>query len=175
MTPLLEQLTRAIAASPAQRFAFHLLSDVPGFPPLIQTVHLLSIAAVMGSVVLIDLRALGLALSRQSLGDLTRRLMPWTWYALPFLAISGLVFVCARPARYLSNPIFGIKFAMLLPAVILSAVFYRLVARDPGEWERSRGRRAAGRGVALVSLILWIGIVLAGRWVAYADYIFPPE
>jgi hypothetical protein len=142
---------------------------------MVQTVHLLIITAIMGSVVLIILRVLGLALPSQSPRELMRRLMPWTWWAFPFLALSGLVFVCARPARYLANPVFGVKFSLLVPAVILTFVFQRVSARDADFWERPGWRRASTKVVALVSLTLWVGVVLAGRWIAYADYIFPPE
>ena len=57
--------------------AVYLLSTVPGLPPIVQTVHLLGIAIVLGSVVLLDLRILGLALPSQDVQELTRRVMPW--------------------------------------------------------------------------------------------------
>jgi hypothetical protein len=169
----LVDLTRVLAESPANTLTSYLLNDLPWVPPLVQTVHILSIAAIMGSIVLIDLRVLGLALPSQSTTELVRRLMPWTWWALPALAASGLVFICARPSRYLFNPVFGLKFAMLAPAVILAVVFQRGSIRDGQFWERSRGRRAAARAVAAFSLLLWTGVVMAGRWIAYADYLFP--
>jgi hypothetical protein len=173
MTQALADAARALAASPMNKLATYLLTEIPGFPPIVQTFHILSIAAIMGSVVLIDLRVLGLALPSQSPTELVRRLMPWTWSALPVLAVSGLVLVFARPARYLSNPVFGLKFAMLAPAIVLAAVFQRGSAKDAHFWEQSRGRRASARTIAGVSLLLWIGVVLAGRWIAYVDYLFP--
>jgi len=171
----LQELARALVGSPPNRLALYLLGNVPGFPPMVQTVHLLSIAAIMGSIVLIDLRMLGLALRSQSANELTRRLMPWTWWAFPFLALSGLVFIFARPVRYLSNPVFGLKFTLLVPAVILALLFHRASARDPHFWERSLWRRVSSKAAALVCLILWLGVAMAGRWIAYADYIFPPK
>ncbi len=171
----LQELARALVGSPPNRLALYLLGNVPGFPPMVQTVHLLSIAAIMGSIVLINLRLLGLALPSQSAGELTRRLMPWTWWAFPFLLISGLVFIFARPVRYLTNPVFGLKFAMLAPALVVALVFHRAYARDPSVWERSRGRRVSSKTIAFVSLVLWLGVAMAGRWIAYADYIFPPK
>ena len=173
MTQALADVTRALAASPINKLAVYLLSEVPGFPPIVQTVHILSVAAIMGSIVLIDLRVLGLALPSQSTTELVRRLMPWTWWALPVLAVSGLVFVCSQPTRYLSNPVFGLKFAMLVPAIILAVVFQRGNTRDAGFWEQSRGRSASARTIAAFSLLLWIGVAMAGRWIAYADYLFP--
>jgi hypothetical protein len=159
------ELSRALAGSPIHRVALDLLSNVPGFPPLVQTVHLLSIAAIMGSVVLIDLKVLGLALPSQSAPELIRRLMPWTWGALPLLALSGFVFIAAQPHRYFDNPIFRLKFSLLLPAVALALVFHV-------------GRLKEGllmKVLAAVSLCLWVGVVMAGRWIAYVDYLWPVE
>jgi hypothetical protein len=172
---LLADVTAALAASRVRELAVALLSEVPGAPPILQTIHLLGISAIMGSIVLIDLRVLGLMLPSQSSSELTRRLMPWTWWALPPMAASGLVFVVARPARYLLNPVFGLKVAMLLPAVILAVVFHLASRRDDRFWERSAGRRAASRAVAACSLLLWLGVAMMGRWIAYSDYLFPLE
>jgi hypothetical protein len=163
---------RALDGSAVHALALKLLGEVPGFPPMVQTVHLLGIAAIMGSVVVIDLKVLGLALPSQGTADVIRRLMPWTWWALPFLATSGLVFVFARPHRYFVNPVFGSKFAMLIPALALAATLQLLSARNPRLWDEASAARTSAKLIAAVSLVLWIGVVLAGRWIAYADYIF---
>ena len=145
----------------------YLLSNVPGLPPIVQTVHLLGIAVIMSSVVLLDLRILGLALPSQDVPELTRRVMPWVWWTLPVMLMSGSMFVFARPRRYLTNPIFGLKFALLLPAIALAAVLHFVSVRKPDDWRTKL--------VAALSLLLWGGVVLAGRWIAYVDYLFPEE
>ena len=145
----------------------YLLSNVPGLPPIVQTVHLLGIAVIMSSVVLLDLRILGLALPSQDVQELTRRVMPWVWWTLPVMLLSGSMFVFARPRRYFTNPVFGLKFALLLPAIALAAVLHFVSVRKPDDW---RTKLVAG-----LSLLLWVGVVLAGRWIAYADYLFPEE
>jgi hypothetical protein len=175
MPEVLTDVARALMQSRIHGYALYLLSNVPGFPPLIQTVHILGITAVMGSIVMIDLKVLGLALPSQSTGELVRRAMPWFWSALPILALSGLTLVLARPLRYAVNPVFGLKFTMLAPAVLLAAVFHLASVRDPSFWERSRARRASAKVMAGLSLLLWIGVVMAGRWIAYADYLFAME
>lgn len=146
--------------------AVHLLSTVPGLPPIVQTVHLLGIAIVLGSVVLLDLRILGLALPSQNVQELTRRVMPWLWCTLPVMVLSGLPFVLARPERYFSNPVFRWKFALLLPAIALAVVLQVISIRRPDYWQ-ARGMRAAVRAIAAASLLLWAGVVLAGRWIGH--------
>jgi hypothetical protein len=163
---LLTDIARAIAESRAHDLVVHLLSNVPGLPPIVQTVHLLAIATVMGSIVVICLKMLGLALPSQSTEELVRRLLPWTWWALPVLLVSGLVFVIARPRRYFSNPVFGVKVALIAFAVLMAGVL-QAIAKRPA--------RRSAKLVAGVSLAAWVSIVLAGRWIAYADYLFPEE
>lgn len=171
----MDALISLITDSWLQTAALWLLRTVPGFPPIIQTVHILGITAVMASIVLIDLRILGLAVPSQNLAEMTRRLMPWLWSALGVNLVSGGVFVLARPARYLSNPVFGWKFAFLLPAVVLTVVFHRLSLQRENYWSLTRERIITARVLALVSLVLWILVVMAGRWIAYAEYLFVPE
>jgi uncharacterized membrane protein SirB2 len=158
-------ISEALLASPLHTIAVDLLSNVPGLPPILQTVHLLSIAAIMGSVVLIDLRVLGLALPSQDVREMVRRLMPWVWSVLPLLAVSGLMFILATPRRYFANPVFQLKFVMLVPALALAALFHRTNLPE--------GRLA--RPLAAISMCLWLAIAMAGRWIAYVDYIWPQE
>ena len=167
MSSFLAEVARSIGSSGLHDTAVNMLSNVPGLPPIVQTVHLLGIAVVMSSVVLLDLRILGLALPSQGVEELTRRAMPWLWCALPVMLLSGLPFVLARPHRYFTNPVFGLKFALLLPAVALAAMLQVLGNRKPDHW--------SAKAIAAVSLLLWIGVVLAGRWIAYVDYLFPEE
>ena len=102
-----------------------------------------------------------------------RRLMPWTWGALLLLLLSGSPFVIAMPNRYLHNPVLAIKLSMIIPAVVIAGVFARLNTRGDNYWDVSPARRRRARVIASVSLLLWVTIVLAGRWIAYAEYLFP--
>ena len=165
--PLLE-FARGLANSGAHDIAVDLLRTVPGLPPIMQTFHLLSIAVVLGSIALVSLRTLGVAARDQVPGEMAQRLAPWTWSALPVLLVSGLIFVLARPQRYFTNPVFAIKFALLLPALLLAALLYRNL-------QSSSSIGGGARLLAVSNLIAWSGVVLAGRWIAYADYLFPPE
>lgn len=165
--PLLE-FARALAKTDAHNVAIDLLRNVPGLPPIVQTFHLLSIAVVLGSIVLMSLRTLGWVAPSQHPAEMARRVAPWTWAALPVLFMSGSMFVLARPQRYFTNPVFGLKFAFLVPALVLGVLLYRALKRDAPIG-------AGTRTLAALNLVAWTLVVLAGRWIAYADYIFPPE
>jgi hypothetical protein len=167
MSDFLLEAARVIAASPVNEFVVGALRNVPGLPPIVQTVHILSIAVVMASIVMIDLKVLGIALPNQQLPEMMRRLLPWTWWALPVLFVSGAVFVIGRPRRYFVNPVFGLKFALLAVAVTATYLLQRV--------QTDATVRGSAKLLAAVSLFSWLGVMLAGRWIAYADYLFPPE
>jgi hypothetical protein len=163
MSSILTQLAHGIATSPVHDLAVNWLRTVPGLPPIVQTVHILSIGCIMGSIVMIDLRVLGLAVPSQTIPEMLRRLMPWVWISLALLFFSGAMFVVARPGRYFSNPM-----AMLLLAVVLTVTLQRMCTQNPAA-------RISVKIIAALSLLLWVGVVLAGRWIAYLDYLLPME
>ena len=172
---MIEDFAYALADSRAQELAVYLLGNVPGLPPITQSFHILGIACVTGSSIFLNLRILGIAVPSQNVSEMIQRLMPWTWWALLVNLLTGSVFVIARPLRYYFNPVFAIKFSLLVPALVLAFVIHYLSRREPGYWEMSQGRRLALGAIALVSLVLWVGVVLAGRWIAYSEYLFFPE
>ena len=167
-----ESVVAWLAGSATQEAAVYLLGNVPGLPPIAQSLHILGIVAVMSSTTMIHLRFLGLAAPSQNVSEMISRLMPWTWWALLVNAVTGLIFVVGRPDRYFLNPVFGWKFMCLVPAVAIALVIYQMNKRDPGFWERTTARLLSARVMAAVSLVLWVGVVLAGRWIAYTDYLY---
>ena len=167
-------LAQTLADSPTREWSVYLLSNVPGLPPIAQSFHILGIAAVAGSILMVDLKFLGLALPNQNVSEMIRRLLPWTWCALAVNAASGSLFVLARPLRYFHNPVAAFKFSLLLAAVALAFVVYWMNRRRHGYWEHSFERLLAARIIAGVSLALWIGVMLGGRWIAYSEYITDP-
>ena len=149
------------------------LTNVPGFPPIIQTIHILGIAAIMGTAVLLNLRLLGLAVPSQDITEMTERSTPILYFALVSNVISGSFFVFGRPTRYFSNPVFASKMAFLMAAICLLVYFMRMHRKTAGYWEQE-SRTWAGKTFALISLGLWIMVSLAGRWIAYLEHLQYP-
>ena len=79
---------------------------------------------MVGSIVMVDLRFLGLALRGHNVSEMIRRLLPWTWYALAVNFATGMLFVLARPIRYFYNPVATFKFSLLLLAAGLAFLVY---------------------------------------------------
>jgi hypothetical protein len=135
--------------------------------PTVQTVHILSIAAVLSSVLMIDLRLMGLLGRDQPLARVSGRFQPVIWWTLPVLLATGAVMIAGEPARSLANPVFQVKMALLVAAVIVTLSAQIPLGKNPAFWELSAGRRGAAQSIAVLSLLLWAGIVFAGRWIAY--------
>jgi len=135
--------------------------------PTVQTVHILSIAAVLSSVLMIDLRLMGLLGRDQPLARVSARFRPVIWRTLPVLLATGAVMIVGEPARSLANPVFQLKMALLVAAMIVTLSYQVPLGRNPAFWEGSTGRRGAAQIIAVLSLLLWTGIVFAGRWIAY--------
>jgi hypothetical protein len=91
------------------------------------------------------------------------------WWSLPILLASGALMIVAEPARSLENQAFVLKMALLLVSIAVNVSYQIPLRRNPNFWESTRARRRAGQAVAFVSLALWVGVILSGRWIAYVQ------
>jgi hypothetical protein len=137
--------------------------------PTVQTIHILAISVVLASMAMFDLRLLGLAGKRNSIASLSRRFMPWLWGALIVLAVSGSILIIGEPKRALGNVFFGMKMCMLATAIIVTLGFQVILKRDlaGGARDLAPAHFGVARIVGLLSLVLWVGIAVAGRLIAY--------
>jgi hypothetical protein len=168
MTELHQGLVEFFSNSPLREASVSILRSVPGLPPILQTLHLLGVAILMASAVMISLRILGVACRRQQRHEMLGRLFPWFLGSLPVMLLSGLPFFLARPQRYLTNPVFTYKILFLLLALSTTFVIWY--------WYRKRKFKngIVIQLIALTSVSAWVMTAMAGRWIAYADYIFWP-
>jgi len=146
-----------------------LLQNVAWIIPMVQSVHIVCIAIVMGSIALIDLRLLGVTGHSQAISSMTKRLLPWVWWSLLVLLLTGSLLAIAEPVRSLENPAFQAKMLMVLTAGFLTFYFQGVVRGEEAFWEMTPARRLTAKMTAIVSILLWVGIVFAGRWIAYMD------
>jgi hypothetical protein len=135
--------------------------------PTVQTVHILAIAAVMSSVLMLNLRLLGITGRDQPLAGVSARFRPVIWWTLPVLLVSGATLIVGEPVRSLENAFFQIKMVLLVTVVIVTLAYQVPLNKDAGFWDATNGRRGAIKLIAVFSLLLWVSIVCAGRWIAY--------
>lgn len=155
----LAQALQASAGSEALRASVWLY-------PLVNTLHLVGLALLFGAIAPLDLRLLG-AFRRVPLAPLAATLVPVATAGLPLALVSGALMFVTRPLDYLAEPLFGLKLGLLAMAV-LNALWLR---RD-AEWHRVG--EASGeppprrwRWHGLLSLLLWLGVITAGRLIGY--------
>ena len=138
--------------------------------PAVQTIHLLAIAGVMGSMLLYNLRLLGLRGGDVPLARVCQRFVPVLCGAVLLLLLSGAVMIAAEPARSLLNPVFQLKMVLLAAALALTATTAWPLRRSPGYWDASRVRGRLARLFGTASIGLWVAILCAGRWIAYVGH-----
>ena len=144
-----------------------LFADLGWFVPTIQTIHILAIAAVVTLLSMLNFRLLRITRSGPSLDSLAAGYIPWVWRALVILLVSGLLLTITEPSRELMNDTFRLKMLLVLALTILTVILRATLRQDPGYWTSTPQRRLLGSTLAAVSLILCVGIVAAGRLIAY--------
>ena len=135
--------------------------------PAIETVHVLALILVVGTIGRLDLRLLGVGDRSQSVASLTRALLPWTWSCFAVALVTGTLMFSSEAVKYAANVFFLAKMGLLVLAGINMLAFQLGSGRDLGHWTAGvsppRGARLAGG----ISLLTWIGVVVAGRWIGY--------
>lgn len=135
--------------------------------PLLESLHVLFITLMLGFILMVDLRLLGLAARRYSVLSISKELVPWS-AAFFFLAtVTGIGMFVTRASTHVLNPAFQIKMFLLLLAGINIALFHFYVARNISEWSASPQTPNFARFSAFASLGLWSGVMLSGRWVGH--------
>jgi hypothetical protein len=142
------------------------IGEAWGFP-LCESVHVVGATFVLGSIMMVDLRLLGLAGRKYPVSQIISEVVPWTIGAFVLSVVAGLGMFIVQANRYMANIAFQIKLVLLVLAVTNMLVFHFWSKRHIAEWDTtetaSRGARLAGG----CSLFLWIGVMLAGRWVGH--------
>ncbi|HEY4836744.1 MAG TPA: DUF6644 family protein [Bradyrhizobium sp.] len=147
----------------------HVIQTTTWIIPTLQTIHILSVAAVFSAAILVDLRIWRLIERDEPLPEMARRFLPTIWPVLVILLVTGSLLIIGEPRRSLLNSTFYLKMALLVVAILLTIGLQRSISSSPNSWDRDRWRRIVGRFAATVSILVWCGILFAGRWIAYTQ------
>jgi hypothetical protein len=139
--------------------------------PTIQSVHIVGIGIVLGCVLMLTLRVLGMAAMDLTLPQVTRRFGPWLTGALLLLLVTGLALIVGEPERELLAFSFWLKMLLVACGAALSWWFQRSVRKHEQAWETVLLHRTRVRALATVALLIWIAIIFLGRFIAY-DHIW---
>jgi hypothetical protein len=134
--------------------------------PMLQSIHILAVAALFSSTLFINLRLIGKADVGHTLVTTTGRFMPWVWAGFVVLALTGVLLVAGEPRRELTSAPFWIKMGLIVLAFVATLWFSWTVAQDADRWDRPEENFRA-RLYAFGTLTVWIGVITAGRLIAY--------
>jgi len=135
--------------------------------PIIETIHVLGITLLVGTVAILDLRLLGLVLKREQVSRVARQILPLTWAGFAVMFSSGFLLFWAEAAKCYANPAFRFKLLLLILVGLNPLIFHLTIYRSVLSWNESLVTPLRARLAAFLSLTLWGGIVCAGRAIAY--------
>jgi hypothetical protein len=134
--------------------------------PSVEIVHIFGFTILVGSVVMFDLRVLGLS-KRISVRALARHLLPWSLAALLLIVPTGLMMFSAHADDFLNNRAFQLKMALLLAAGMNAAMFHTGPYQTVKAWDTNAPAPLLARASVALSIVLWIGVMSCGRLLAY--------
>ncbi|RJG06919.1 hypothetical protein D3870_13745 [Noviherbaspirillum cavernae] len=134
--------------------------------PIVEVVHIIGFAVLVGSVVMFDLRVLGLS-KDIAVTALARHLLRWGVTALLLIVPAGLLMFSAHPHDFASNEVFILKLSLIGIAGINAAVFHLGVYRSVSRWNTGAAAPGTAKVQAALSMVLWVTVVLCGRLLAY--------
>jgi hypothetical protein len=135
--------------------------------PLIESLHVLAICLVVGSILVVDLRLLGFASTRWPVGRVTRAILPLTWGAFVVAVASGGLMFISNATKYLGNGFFIAKMILIGVAGLNMAVFHFIGARDQPKWKNDSRLPLTARLAGGLSILLWVAVVACGRWIGF--------
>lgn len=136
--------------------------------PAVETVHVVAITLVVGTIIVVDVRLLGWASRERRAGDVMRQMLPFTWTSFIIAVISGTLMFISSATSYVDILPFRMKFILMVCAGLNMALFHRYVGNSLRDWDAAPTPPSRARWAAALSLLLWTGIVACGRWVGFS-------
>jgi hypothetical protein len=134
--------------------------------PIVETLHVMALSVVVGSISMMDLRLLGIASRSSPVTRLSKEVLPWTWTAWCVAAVFGTLLFMSKAQTSAANLQFELKFACMGLAALNMLVFHLGTFRQVDRWDTDDPPLSAKIAGGL-SLLLWIGVVFFGRWVGF--------
>jgi uncharacterized membrane protein SirB2 len=135
--------------------------------PLVESTHVMFLLLFVGLTVMLDLRLLGMAMRNMPVSELVDRILPWVRAGFAVMVFTGVLLFFAIPVRTYQSVWFRAKMIMLVLAAFNIWYFHYRVYPKRAAWDHDPRPPWIVRRAGLASLILWAGIVVTGRFIAY--------
>lgn len=135
--------------------------------PTIETIHVIALVTVVGTILIMDLRLLGLASRNYPVTAMSRDTLKWTWAGFILAAITGTLLYISKASSYMINPFFMGKMALLAIAGLNMAYFHRVTWKTVDNWDQSPVVPTGAKVAGITSLLFWVVIVFFGRAIGF--------
>jgi len=141
--------------------------------PWIESMHVLAVTLVIGSVTIVDLRLLGLASRDRSVLQMTAFALPVTWSAFAIAVITGTLMFSSNALAYARNPFLQAKLLLIIGAGLNMAIYHLYLSRGAAAWLAPAQTPRRARVAGAISLAMWIAIAACGRWIGFTLHALP--
>lgn len=134
--------------------------------PIVEIVHIVGFVILVGAALMFDLRLLGVSRALP-VTAMERHLLRAARLSVALVVPTGVLMFVAHATEMADNPAFRLKVVLLTAALLNAAVFHRAPFRSVAEWDRNSETPLGARLAALLSVVLWVGVITCGRLIAY--------
>jgi hypothetical protein len=134
--------------------------------PLVESLHVITMAIVAGTIFIVDTRLIGLTSTRLPFTYVSDRLLPWTWGAFACSVVTGTLMFIGNATGYYENTPFRVKMVLLMLAGLNMLFFQTVTFRGVAAWDSERPPSAA-RIAGIISIGLWCAVIGFGRWIGF--------
>jgi Family of unknown function (DUF6644) len=135
--------------------------------PIIEGTHVLALAFSVGTIVALDLRLVGWGMKKTPVSVIFEQLRPWSLLGFVIMFLTGFLLFWSEPVKCATTPAFIIKMVLLAGTGLNALVFDRQIYPSVAGWDNTLKVPGRARFAGYVSMILWFGVIFAGRWTAY--------
>jgi hypothetical protein len=144
-----------------------LISENDFLFPWIESIHVLAITTFFGSIAMVDLRLIHIGFLERSVHRLSLEILPYTWTAFCIAFVTGGLLFISKAISYAHNEFFLIKMCLLIGAAINMLIFQKITGSQMSSWVPHAQPPRAAKIAGIISLLLWITIIICGRWIGF--------
>lgn len=135
--------------------------------PWTESLHVLALTIVVGSIAIVDLRLLGIASGKRPISKLMKDVLPVTWVGFIGALITGLIMFISHAVTYVGNTFFQMKMLALVLVGVNVVVFHGMTVRSLAQWDTAEKVPMPVRVAGATSLLLWTCVIVFGRWIGF--------
>jgi hypothetical protein len=146
--------------------------------PIIEATHVLCVALIFGSILIVDLRMLGYPHTKRPWTRTYSELIRITWCAFVLAAITGALMFAPNAVTYVGNTAFQLKMLTLAAVGVNMLIFQSISARSVAAWDQNASAPPTVKLAGVLSILLWITVILLGRWIGFTkgyDFTVPED